>query len=51
MRNPEFSPQLLTKWVWWFTPIIPELGRWKEQGQKFRVILGYEVRLKSALVP
>jgi hypothetical protein len=27
-------------WVWWCTPIIPVLGRLREEGYEFKLILG-----------
>lgn len=29
------------KKVWWCLPVIPAFGRWQQEKQKFRVILGY----------
>jgi hypothetical protein len=28
-------------WVWWYTPAIPALGRWKLKNDKFKANLGY----------
>jgi hypothetical protein len=33
-----------TSWAWWFTPVIPGLGRLKQEDHKFKVSLDYKVR-------
>jgi hypothetical protein len=35
--------QSLTQWAWWFLPIIPALGRQKQEDWKFDGGLGYIV--------
>jgi hypothetical protein len=30
--------------VWWYTHIIPALGRWRQEDHKFKANLGYIVR-------
>jgi hypothetical protein len=32
-------------WVWWCMPIIPALGRRKQEDQEFKSSLGYIARL------
>lgn len=27
--------------VWWYTPVMPALGRWEQAGQEFKVTLSY----------
>jgi hypothetical protein len=41
----------LWSWVYWCTPVIPALRRWKQEDCKFGVSLGYIVRpcLKSTM--
>jgi hypothetical protein len=29
--------------AWWGTPVLPVLGRWRQEEQEFKVILGYIV--------
>jgi hypothetical protein len=38
IKSPKFS------WVWWCTPVIPILGRLRQEDHKFEDSLGYTVR-------
>jgi hypothetical protein len=33
--------------VWWYTPVIPELRRLRQEDHKFKVSLGYIERLSQ----
>jgi hypothetical protein len=35
--------------MWWSTPVIPALKRWKQQDRKIKVILSCIVDLRTAL--
>jgi hypothetical protein len=34
----------LFKWVWWWMPVIPALGIWRQEDHEFEACLGYMVR-------
>lgn len=39
--------QSLPTWARWCTTVIPDLGSERQEHQKFKVILGYTVDLRS----
>jgi hypothetical protein len=34
----------MLSWAWWFTLVIPALGRWIQEAHEFKASLGYRVR-------
>lgn len=34
-----FNPQPMLDWAWWYTPVILAFGTWRQEDQKFLVIL------------
>lgn len=38
----------MNNWVWWYMPEILELGRWGQEDQKLKAILGYLGSSRSA---
>jgi hypothetical protein len=33
--------------VWWWVPVLPALGRWRQEDQEFKVNLSFIVSLKT----
>jgi hypothetical protein len=40
--------QSIGSWVWWCTPVIPALGRWRHEAPKFKGSLSYVVNSRTA---
>jgi hypothetical protein len=41
-----FDPWHVISQAWWHLPVIPVLGRWRQEGQKLEVILDYVVNFR-----
>jgi hypothetical protein len=35
-------------WAWWYTPVIPELKRWRQEDREFEASLAYLVSSRPA---
>ena len=35
--------------VWWWVPVLPALGRWRQEDQKLKVIVGYNREFETNL--
>lgn len=44
-------PQCHVSRLWWITPVIPALGRWRPERQELKVSLGYVLKGVSPLLP
>jgi hypothetical protein len=38
----------IKSWVWWYTSVIPALGRKRQEDLEFKAILGYIENSRSA---
>lgn len=45
LRNLVFKLQQHINWVWWNMLLIPHLERWRQEDQKFKVMLSHKVSL------
>lgn len=45
-QSPGPNPQHHTKQAWQYVSVIPALGQWKHEDQKFKIIFGCKVNLK-----
>lgn len=49
--SPWALPQCHVNQLWWITPVIPALGRWRPERQELKVSLGYMLKGVSPLLP
>lgn len=42
-KSPGINAQNCTNWVRGLRLVIPALGRWKQEGQNFKVVLDYVI--------
>jgi hypothetical protein len=43
----KFVKNIKVNWAWWHTPVIPALGRLRQEDREFKSSLGYIARLYS----
>lgn len=47
--SPWALPQCHVNQLWWTTPVVPALGRWRPERQELKVSLGYMLKGVSPL--
>jgi hypothetical protein len=44
IMTPKVTYENLPCWEWWYTPVVPALGRLKQEDGEFKASLGYVVK-------
>lgn len=48
-QHAERHPQHHINWIWRHTPVIPELGRWRQEDPKIKGNNGYIIKFEASL--
>jgi hypothetical protein len=43
-KKSSYCKKRIFSWAWWYSPVIPALGRGKQKDLEFKTSLGYMVR-------